>query len=89
MAGHNITSAAGMDASLMLLGAENIAEETLYKERYKKTPDKAALFGTYKEAITALLEEILDIDLPFSPPPDETPCAVCPFKNLCGRQWVE
>ena len=88
MAGHNIESASGMDASLMLLGAENISEETLYKERYKKAPDKAAIFGTYKEAITVLIEEILDRDLPFYPPPDEKPCAVCPFKNLCGRQWV-
>jgi len=73
----------------MLLGAENIAEETLYKERYKKVPQKAAIFGTYKEAIVALIEEILDEALPFSPPPDEKPCAVCPFRNLCGRQWVE
>ena len=77
-----------MDASLMLLGAENITEETLYKERYRKVPDKAAVFGNYKAAITALIEEILDKDLPFSPPADEAPCAVCRFKNLCGRQWV-
>ncbi|HAT71403.1 MAG TPA: hypothetical protein DCS63_01125 [Elusimicrobia bacterium] len=89
MAANNINSAAGMDASLMLLGAENITEETLYKERYKKTPDKAAVFGVYKEAITALIEEILDKDLPFSPPPDEKNCAVCPFKTLCARQWVD
>ena len=88
MAGHNISDAGGLDASLMLLGAENITEETLYRERNKKTPDKAAVFGTYKEALTVLIEEILDKDTPFYPPPDETPCAVCPFKNLCGRQWV-
>ncbi len=89
MAEHNVGSASGMDASLMLLGAEKITEETLYKERNKKVPDKAAVFGTYKQAITALIEEILDKDLPFGPPPDETPCGLCPFKNLCGRQWVE
>ncbi len=88
MAGHNISGAGGLDASLMLLGAENITEETLYRERNKKTPDKAAVFGTYKEALTVLIEEILDKDTPFYPPPDETPCGVCPFKNLCGRQWV-
>ncbi|MDO8804928.1 MAG: PD-(D/E)XK nuclease family protein [Elusimicrobiota bacterium] len=89
LGGNKGAEARNMDASLMLLGSENITEETLYKERYKKTPDKAAIFGAYKEAITALIEEILDKDLPFSPPPDETPCAVCSFKNLCGRQWVE
>ncbi|MCM2266316.1 MAG: PD-(D/E)XK nuclease family protein [Elusimicrobiales bacterium] len=88
MAEHGIESAAGMDASLMLLGSENITEETLYKERNRKTPDKAAIFGTYRQAITALLEEILDPALPFSPTADEKNCASCPFKTLCGRQWA-
>ncbi|MDT8287528.1 MAG: PD-(D/E)XK nuclease family protein, partial [Elusimicrobiales bacterium] len=89
MDANEIKDPARMDASLMLLGSENITEETLYKERYKKVPDKAAIFGNYKEAIRTLLEEILDPELPFSPPPDEAPCRICPFKKLCGRQWVE
>ncbi|OIO03837.1 MAG: hypothetical protein AUJ51_03345 [Elusimicrobia bacterium CG1_02_56_21] len=89
LAGNKCAEARNMDASLMLLGAENITEETLYKERYKKTPDRTAVFGTYKAAITALIEEILDPALPFNPPPDEKPCAFCSFKNLCGRQWVD
>ncbi|OGR68479.1 MAG: hypothetical protein A2179_06120 [Elusimicrobia bacterium GWC2_63_65] len=89
MAEHGVASAAGMDASLMLLGAENISEETLYKERNKKTPEKAAIFGTYKQAITALVEEILDENLKFEPTADEKNCASCPFKTLCGRQWTE
>jgi hypothetical protein len=89
MAEHGVQSAAGMDASLMLLGAENIAEETLYRERNRKAPDKAAVFGVYKRAITALIEEILDKDLPFAPPADERPCEGCPFRTLCGRQWVD
>jgi hypothetical protein len=89
MAEHGVASAAGMDASLMLLGAENITEETLYKERNRKTPDKAAIFGTYKEAVTALIEEILDPALPFTPTAEEKNCASCPFKTLCGRQWTE
>lgn len=89
MDANEIKDASRMDASLMLLGSENISEETLYKERYKKVPDRAAIFGNYREAIRTLLEEILDPDLPFSPPPDETPCRTCPFKKLCGRQWVE
>jgi len=78
-----------MDASLMLLGQEQITEETLFKERYKKVPDKAAIFGVYRQTIVALLEEILAPDLSFSPAPDEAACANCPFKTLCGRQWVE
>ena len=78
-----------MDATLMLLGQEKITEETLFKERYRHAPDKAAVFGVYRQTITALIEEILDADRPFTPAPDETPCAGCPFKTLCGRQWVE
>lgn len=89
LAGHKGAEARNLDASLLLLGAENIAEENLYKERYKKAPDKTAVFGGYKAAITALVEEILDKDLPFYPSQEEKPCAACSFKNLCGRQWVE
>ncbi|HNW44980.1 MAG TPA: PD-(D/E)XK nuclease family protein [Elusimicrobiales bacterium] len=89
LAGNKGADVRNMDASLMLLGAENITEETLYKERYKKAPDKAAVFGSYKAAITALIEEILDTGLPFRPPADESSCAFCSFRNLCGRQWVD
>ncbi|MBU2573506.1 MAG: PD-(D/E)XK nuclease family protein [Elusimicrobia bacterium] len=78
-----------MDASLMLLGREEIQEETLFRERYKKVPDKAVFSGVYRQAITVLIEEILDPALAFTAAPDETPCAACPFKTLCGRQWVE
>ncbi len=79
----------GMDASLMLLGSEKIAEELLFKERNSKSPDKAAIFGVYRQTITALIEEILDPALPFAPATDEAHCAICPFKVLCARQWVE
>ncbi len=89
MGANGIASPAGLDASLMLLGAENINEETLYRERNRKAPDKAAVFAGYKAAITALLEEILDPALPFRPAADEAECEGCPFRGLCGRQWVE
>ena len=88
LGGNKGADVCNMDASLMRLGKENIEEETLYKERYKKVPDKSAIFAAYKGAITALIEEILDKDMPFNPPPDETPCADCPFKVMCGRHWV-
>lgn len=78
-----------IDASLMLLGKESIEEEALFNERRGKAPDKAAVLTAYKAAIAALIEEILDPELPFSPPPDERPCEACPFRTLCSRQWVE
>ncbi|HOI42898.1 MAG TPA: PD-(D/E)XK nuclease family protein, partial [Elusimicrobiales bacterium] len=88
MDANEVKDPARMDASLMLLGSETIAEETLYRERNKKSPDKAVVFGIYKEAIKTLIEEILDPDLPFSPPADEGPCRGCAFRGLCGRQWA-
>ncbi|MEW5907231.1 MAG: PD-(D/E)XK nuclease family protein [Elusimicrobiota bacterium] len=88
MDANGVKDPARMDASLMLLGSETIAEETLYRERNKKSPDKAVVFGIYKEAIKTLIEEILDPDLPFSPPADEEPCRGCAFRGLCGRQWT-
>jgi CRISPR/Cas system-associated exonuclease Cas4 (RecB family) len=89
LAGNKGSDIRRMDASLMLLGRERITEETLFKERYKKLPPKAQIFDNYKLAITALVEEILDEARPFAPAADETSCAYCPFKTLCGRQWVE
>ncbi|MDA8132150.1 MAG: PD-(D/E)XK nuclease family protein [Elusimicrobia bacterium] len=87
--GEHGLDAGTMDASLLLLGAENIAEETLYKARYKKVPDKKAIFGTYEEAIRTLLEEILDPAAEFGPAADEAECSGCAFRTMCGRQWVE
>ncbi len=88
MAENGIDDAA-MDASLMLLGAENISEEALYKPGRSEAPDKAGILDGYRRAITSLIEEILDPDRPFTPPPDEAPCEGCRFRPLCGRQWVE
>lgn len=88
MDANGVKDPARMDASLMLLGSETITEETLYRERNRKAPDKAVVFGIYREAIKTLVEEILDPDLPFSPPADEEPCRGCAFRGLCGRQWA-
>jgi len=88
MEANGVKDPSRMDASLMLLGSESITEETLYRERNKKAPDKAVVFGIYKEAIKTLVEEILDPDLPFSPPADDEPCRGCAFRGLCGRQWT-
>jgi CRISPR/Cas system-associated exonuclease Cas4 (RecB family) len=89
LAAHPGAAASGMDASLMLLGGENITEENLYKERNRKPPVKEAVFGMFKEGITALVEEILDPEFPFYPAVDEKNCSGCQFRRLCGRQWVE
>lgn len=78
-----------MDASLMLFGGESITETSLFRERNRKFPDKAALFGTFREGITVLIEEILDPAKPFLPAAEEAACAGCAFRVMCGRQWVQ
>ncbi|MGD9642105.1 MAG: PD-(D/E)XK nuclease family protein [Elusimicrobiales bacterium] len=89
LASHPGTSASGMDASLLLLGSENINEEALFRERHRKPPVKEAVFAGFRDGITALVEEILDPELPFYPAAEEKNCAGCQFRRLCGRQWVD
>ena len=80
---------ADFDARLMLLGQQDIAEESLYKPFGKTLPDVPSVFEKYKGAISTLLDEILDPRLPFAPTKREDDCRHCPFKVMCGRQWVK
>jgi len=77
------------DARLMLLGRQDIIEESLYKEYRRTLPDIPSTFDKYKAAICTLLDEILDPALPFEPTKREEDCRFCPFKVMCGRQWVK
>ena len=77
------------DARLMMLGKQDITEESLYKPYSHKLPDVPSAFAKYKGAVCALLEEILDPDRPFEPTKREDDCKHCPFKVMCGRQWVK
>lgn len=77
------------DARLMMLGKQDIKEESLYKPFKHKPPDIPTTFDKYKAAIVRLLEEIHNPELPFAPTTCEADCKHCPFKVLCGRQWVK
>lgn len=82
-------SVADFDACLMLLGKQEISEESLYKPFRYANPDVPATFEKYKTAICTLLEEILNPELGFEPTKREDDCQHCPFKVNCGRQWVK
>ncbi|MEA3307793.1 MAG: PD-(D/E)XK nuclease family protein [Elusimicrobiota bacterium] len=83
---HEGLTANDLDASLMLLGSEEIKEENLFKSINRKIPEnKVEIFSNYKKAITMIIDEILDIDKPFSEAQDEKTCSNCPFKIICGR----
>lgn len=77
-----------VDASLMMLGNEKIEEQKLFKEMHGKAPNRAEIFDAYQKAIVTLIEEILDIEKPFEMACDDKSCVNCPFKTMCGRQWV-
>lgn len=80
---------ADLDARLMLLGRQDINEESLYKEYRRALPDIPATFEKYKKAVGVLLDEILDPAREFEPTRREADCAYCQFKVMCGRQWVK
>jgi hypothetical protein len=42
-----------------------------------------------REAVETLIAEIFDPELPFEPAADPARCGWCPFRQLCGRQWVK
>ena len=73
------------DARLMMLGREEITEESLYKQFKHKSPDVPSTFEKYKGAVCVLLDEILNPDLAFEPTKSEDDCKHCPFKVMCGR----
>lgn len=77
------------DARLMLLGKQDITEESLYKPYRNQAPAVPVTFGQYRDAVRVLLDEILDPALPFEPTKEEDDCRHCPFKVMCGRQWVK
>ncbi len=71
-------------SSLLLLGSERIEEKELYDGPYNPI-----FFGQLKDAITSLLDEILRKDAPFKATKyPEKYCGSCPYRVLCGRQWV-
>jgi len=75
----------GLNTELLLLAEPGFKSQPLFKER----DDRGTLFPAYREAITALIREIRDPALPFGDtwkPQQE--CVWCPYKVLCGRQWV-
>ncbi|OGS52263.1 MAG: hypothetical protein A3J79_04450 [Elusimicrobia bacterium RIFOXYB2_FULL_62_6] len=78
-----------LDACLMLLGRQEIIEEGLYKPYKHQPPAVPETFRKYRDAIGILVDEILDPALPFAPTRQEDDCRHCPFKVMCGRQWVK
>ncbi len=75
-----------INSGLLILSQMSISEKALLKD----DETKLDRFGQYENAIRTLLREILSEDVPFKPTDDaEKMCTTCPYKTLCGRQWVK
>lgn len=84
-AGHGGARPDAIDSELMVLGTQSIGQAPLFPEG----ADREAMFGTYRRAIITLIREIRDPALPFADTWDPArECGACPYKVLCGRQWV-
>jgi ATP-dependent helicase/nuclease subunit B len=77
------------DAGLLGLGGSR-SEGFEYKTLFADVPadERSTLFDAYCEAIITLIEEILDMDRPFTMTKDNKVCPNCGFSVICGRQWV-
>lgn len=78
------------NASLMLLGAENIDEKKLFPDKNARKnsmseEEKLLAQDRLCQTIRILAEEILDPDIPFVSTDDKDRCRSCPFAITCGR----
>lgn len=76
-----------INACLMFLGGKVIAEKYLFPMSMTAA-DKQQVFESYRKAVVLLIEEILNLDIPFAPTDDTRICEGCDFKVGCGRQWM-
>jgi CRISPR/Cas system-associated exonuclease Cas4 (RecB family) len=58
------------------------------KQPYKtgvEVNDYREFEAEYKEALTTLLEDIYNPEIPFDQTDDLKKCEYCPYKEICGR----
>lgn len=85
LAAHPEAAPASVNSELLKLGGRNFERKELFAEG----ADRAAMMKSYGEAIETLICEIRDPSLPFFDAWDPgRECPQCPYKLLCGRQWV-
>jgi RecB family exonuclease len=82
---HGELDPSGINSELLKLGGEKFERKALFSPE----DDRRKVYQTYREAMATLIKEIKDPRMPFTGtwnPQQE--CASCPYKVLCGRQWV-
>lgn len=77
-----------LNSSLLLLKEKEFKEEPLFEE--EDETQKKIVMELYMDAVKTLIEEILDPSIPFTSTEDpKEHCKNCPFKIICGKQWVQ
>ncbi len=72
-----------VSASIITLGSKEIKESIIFDSPQDR--EKLELFDS---AIKSALEDIMNGEF-FLAPADEKPCSGCPYKTICGRQWIK
>ena len=76
-----------LNSSLLLLNKKDFEEKILFQDNDRIVKETA--MGLYEQAIKTLIGEILNPAIPFTATvaPKEH-CRNCPFKVMCGKQWI-
>lgn len=71
-----------ISASIITLGSKEIKESVIFD--WSQSRERLEIFNL---AIQIAIKDIVTSDY-FLAPVDEKPCKGCPYKTICGRQWV-
>lgn len=74
-----------VNSELFLLGGERFEAKPLFDGQ----AIREEVFGNYRQAVATLVREIRDQGIPFGETGEPIKeCSNCPYKNICGRQWI-
>jgi ATP-dependent helicase/nuclease subunit B len=87
-AGKNGIDVGNIHPAFLFLG-RNSLDESIEVEFGESLEGREENFRTVEKVIEGLLHEIVSADTPFEPTRDfQKHCPACPFRIVCGTQWV-
>ncbi|MBI4546869.1 MAG: PD-(D/E)XK nuclease family protein [Ignavibacteriae bacterium] len=68
----------------------NRMDEKIEVPLFEEIESKVDKYVLIEQVLFRLLEEIVDTEVPFTPTTElEKHCPTCPYKTICGTQWVK
>jgi ATP-dependent helicase/nuclease subunit B len=87
-AGKNKIEIRNIHPAFLFLGRNGL-DESIEVEFGESPEGRVGSFHTVEKVIEELLREIVSADTPFEPTRDfQKHCPGCPFRTVCGTQWV-